>query len=210
MNTSRFDKPVIGIVGGIGSGKSTVASELARLGCGIVDADVIGHVILATNEEVRAFVRERWGEKVFLPDGNIDRKAVSRIVFTDRVELAELNKVLHPRIRQVMERKIADFIADSSIPVVVIDAAVLFEAGWNDLCSRLVFVDAPAEARYARVASTRGWDRAMWEDRENSQISLDKKAEYCDYIIDSSSSLPSLYERVRELFRRVTSPAENA
>jgi dephospho-CoA kinase len=200
-------KPVIGVVGGIGAGKSTVAAELVRLGCGLIDADAIGHELLS-DPDVQAELRRRWGEGGFGPDGGVDRGALARRVFHDPQELAALNAIMHPRMRRRMEERIARLAQDPSAAAVVIDAAVLFEAGWDDLCTHVVFVQAPEDARARRVQASRGWDRATWTAREKSQISLDSKARRCYVVLENSSSVSRLQEQVRKLFCRVIHVAE--
>ena len=192
-------KPVIGIVGGVGAGKSTAAAEMVRLGCALVDGDAIGHDLLC-RPEVTGQLRRRWGDGVFLPDGAVDREGLGRIVFSDPAERRALDEILHPRIRSIMERQIAEMSRCPEVKAVVIDAAVLFEAGWDDLCTHRVFVDCPPEARARHVLVGRRWDRATWAAREKSQFSLDKKAEMCDYTFSNSSSVSHLAEQVRNFF----------
>jgi len=207
MSKQTPGKPVIGIVGGIGAGKSTVAAELVRLGCPLVDGDAVGHALLA-EEDVRSEVRERWGQGAFAPDGSVDREALARIVFSDAGELEALNRILHPRIRKRMQEQIARSRGDPSAPAVVVDAAVLFEAGWDDLCTHLVFVEAPGPARARRARQARGWEPAVWRSREKMQISLDKKAARCHHMVRNSSSVGRLREQVRGLFSQIVHAAD--
>jgi len=202
MHTQAQSKPVIGIVGGVGAGKSTVAAELAAIGCAVIDADAIGHELLRSGGVIRA-LRRHWGDRIFAADGAVNRGALGDIVFADPAELDALNRILHPRIRRRIERRIAAARADRKVKAVVLDAAVLLEGGWDDLCTRLVFVDAPARERSRRAAAARGWDRRTWRDREKSQISLDKKRRRCDHTIDNSSSASHLGERVRLMFQAI-------
>ena len=199
MSQMSSAKPVIGIVGGVGAGKSTAAAELVRLGCALIDGDAIGHELLCL-PDVIARLRGRWGEVIFMPDGVVDRESLGRIVFADPAERRVLDEILHPLIRRSMARRIAELSDRPEVKAVVIDAAVLFEAGWDDLCTHLVFVDCPAEARARQVLLGRRWDRATWAAREKSQFSLDKKARMCDYMLSNSSSVSHLVEQVRSFF----------
>ena len=199
-------KPVIGILGGIGAGKSTVAGEFTAMGCALVDGDAIGHELLE-DEEVKQVLRKRWGRSVFKPGGAVDRQAVAGRVFNDPKELAALDAIMQPRIRRRMEQQIAAFRSDPKIPAVVMDAAIMFEAGWDDLCTHLVFVEAPAEQRAIRVKQMRGWDESAWASREKSQISLDSKSKRCYFKIENSSSISCLRERVRLLFNEIVQQA---
>lgn len=202
MSGATPGKPVIGLVGGIGAGKSTVAAELARLGCVCVDADAIGHELLG-EPDVRREIRERWGGGVFGPDGRVDRARLGRIVFAGRQELAALEGILHPRIRRRLAERIAAARDKAGVEAIVLDAAVLFEAGWNDLCTHIVYVKAGRHERARRVREQRGWERSTLQAREKMQICLDKKAAESDYTIDNSSSASRLREQVRRLIQLI-------
>lgn len=204
MTTGR--KPVVGLIGGVGSGKSTVAAELVALGCAVIDADRIGHDLLA-DPAVQEQFRRLWGPKVFSPAGEIDRQAVGKIVFDDPAALASLNQIMHPRIRQRIIDLIDQFQGREGVPAIVLDAALLLETDWHELCSVLVYVSAPDQARQERVAQARGWDGRRWRQRENSQKALDIKAARADYIVDNSSSVSCLCEQVRSVFQRIISQA---
>ena len=193
---------MIGLVGGVGAGKSTVAAELARLGCALIDADRIAHGVL-NRQDVRDRLSERWGRRLIGPDGQVDRDALGEIVFSDPQALAELNGIVHPLIRAEGERQLADGVGRPDVPAVVIDAPLLVEAGWNSLCTALVFVQSRADHRRRRVASERGWDKKKWAGRESFQISLDTKAPMCDYTVDNTSSVSHLVAQTRELFYRI-------
>jgi len=201
MSETPADIPVIGLVGGIGAGKSTAAAAFAMQGCTLLDADRIGHGLLQ-RDDVREDIRRRWGDDVFTPDGDVDRSALGEIVFADADELAALNAIMHPRIRSELSAGI-DQARRSGADAVVLDAAVLFEAGWDDLCTTVVFVSAGDEQRAQRVHGGRGWDRPTWESRERRQKSLDFKARKCQYILDNSSSVSHLRAEVRKLFDRI-------
>jgi len=200
-------KPVIGIIGGIGSGKSTVASEFADLGCAIIDADAIGHKLLG-DRQVQEEMRTRWGDGIFDASGQVDRASLGDIVFEARGELEALNGILHPRIGAEMARAVAEARGDESIDAIVLDAALLMEAGWDALCSCVIFVDTPEPERLRRVREYRNWDPDNWESREKMQISLDIKRSRCDYSIDGSSSVSHLREQVRNLYPRITQPVD--
>ncbi len=202
-------KPVIGLLGGIGAGKSMVAAELERLGCAVIDADRIGHDLLG-EPAIQREIRRQWGDPVFTPMGQVDREALGRIVFCEPSQLECLNALLHPRIEQCIRRRIAQAQAAPEIVAIVLDAAVMLEAGWDKFCSHLVFVDAEPADRAVRVRNARGWDERLWREREKIQISLDKKREKCQYNVDNRSSEPHLHERIRQLFHRILHDADRS
>ena len=198
---------MIGIVGGMGAGKSAVAAEFGALGCKVIDADAVGHATLE-EPDVKAELRKRWGKEIFRADGSVDRPAVAKIVFGDRRELEALNLIVHPRMRRRMERQISEALSDGGVKGVALDAAVLFEAGWDDLCTHVVFVAAPKEVRVRRLSLRPGCGRGEVEAREKFQISLDNKARKCDYTIDNSSTVSHLHRQVGELFLRIHHPTD--
>lgn len=201
MNKSS-KKPVIGILGGIGAGKSTVAAELVALGCAIIDADTIGHELL-DDSEVRRQLRNRWADDIFTSEGRVDRYALGRIVFADAAQLEALNAIMHPRMRELIERGISRASDDQAVLAIVIDAAILLQARWDDLCTHLVFVDASDNQRSVRTMEKRAWRKDDWKRREEFQISLDKKAQMCDYTISNRSSISCLQDQVREFFQKI-------
>ena len=195
-------KPIIGIVGGIGSGKSTVARMLADLGCLVIDADVIGHDLLR-EPAIREQVVRLFGPGVLDAAGEVARKAVARLVFDDADALAKLNALMHPAIADRINQRIAAAMEDDAVVAVVLDAAVLFEAGWDRICTTCIYIQAPNSIRAARVKESRGWDEAAWRSRENSQISLDTKALRCEYTLDNSSDISHLCLQVQQVLHRI-------
>ena len=207
MNTRSEEQLVIGLVGGIGAGKSTVATEFGKLGCVVVDGDAIAHELLG-RADVQQQIRRRWGAEVFNADGQVDRPALGAVVFGDPAELAALSAILHPLIRGEVARQIAEAAHRPDVPAVVLDAAVLFEAGWDDLCTHTVFVDAPLQVRQERASRQRGWDEATFAARENAQIDVDKKAKMCDDIFSNCPSDPPLGRTVPQLLDRLADPSD--
>lgn len=184
--------PVIGLTGEIGGGKSAVAALLADRGAVVIDADVAGHEALL-RPEVRERLVRRFGSAILAEDDDarIDRRALGRIVFANRAALRDLEEVVHPVMVDRFRREIAATRPRSEVPLVVIDAAILLEAGWNALCDLVVFVDAPREARLARVEG-RGWSDAQLREREAAQWSRDAKIQGADYLLRNAGDLDDL------------------
>src|SRR5262249_20846035 len=149
-------KLVIGLIGGMGSGKSLVAHELERRGAKVISGDRLGHEALR-QPEIRDRLIKRWGTQILDNDGKIDRPKVAAIVFADPAERRALEALVHPWIERRLGEEVAAAEADPAIGLVVLDAAVMLEAGWNKMCDRLVYVDAPREVRLRRLAEQRGW-----------------------------------------------------
>jgi dephospho-CoA kinase len=188
---------VVGLVGGIGSGKSRVAQELERLGAVILDGDRTGHVVLEDPQVVRELT-SRWGEGILQADGRVDRKRVAERVFAPPPwgpeNLRYLEKVAHPRIGSLLHEQL-DRLRRQSAGVVVLDAAVLLEAGWDRWCDRIVFVDAPRDVRLARCRQ-RGWSDEQFAAREAVQMELDRKRSLADHVIDNASDVGSMRRQV--------------
>jgi len=192
---------VVGLIGGIGSGKSAVAAEFARRGARVIPADQLGHEALR-QERVRQEVVRRWGSQMLDEKGDIVRRKLGAIVFADPGERKALEELVHPFIRKRIAEEVARAKADPAIRLIVLDAAILMEAGWHDVCDRLVYVDAPREVRLARVARQRGWANGELEDRERAQLPLTDKQVRADHVLDNSSSLEHLGHEVDELMHR--------
>ncbi len=197
--------PVLGLVGGMGAGKSAVAAELSELGAQVLDADAIGHALLTQRPAFEAVV-DRFGPEVVGPDGVIDRRRLGAIVFEHPPARRDLEEILHPRMRKTFERAILRAARKAEVRAIVLDAAILYEAGWDDLCDRVVFVDAPAESRLARLASQRGWDAATLEARERAQLSEAIKRQRAGLVVRNDSDLEALRTEVAGFWDKVVGP----
>jgi len=191
---------VIGVAGGVASGKSVVCRELGRLGAVVLSADEIGHEVLE-EPAVRGAIREAWGEEVFTAEGKVDRRALAGRVFAPEGagQLIQLEQITHPRIGARLKEEI-DRAAEGGAPAVVLDAAVMFKAGWHRLCDRIVFVDAPRDVRLAR-ARQRGWSEEHFAAREASQLPVEAKRQLADTTIDNSGELADTTRQVEHFWR---------
>ena len=205
--SKRTHVPVVGIVGGIGSGKSSVARWVAsRHGdVLVINGDEVGHEVLKIPSVIHA-VQERFGPEALDAGGQVDRRALGQIVFGPHNEQQrarhDLEQIVHPRIRETFEKRIAEAVA-AGRRAVLLDAAVLFEAGWNDLCHAIVFVDVPRPVRLARLQNGRGWSEADVERREKSQQSVEQKRLRADSIIENNDSLEAAGEQLEAILKRV-------
>lgn len=196
-------KPLIGIVGGIGSGKSTVAAEFAKLGCAVVDADAIAHEALQSNP-VRDEIVGLFGPSILGRSGRIDRKRLATMAFADGEKLAALNRIIHPLVFDKTEELIAQSERDNSVKAVVLDMPLLMEVGWADRCDRVVFVDCTFERRLDRARRIRSLTGQEVKIRENFQISLDTKQTLADNTIDNNSGFSALVRQIKTIFSDMT------
>lgn len=192
----------LGLVGGIASGKSQVADYLRDLGAIVLDADRAGHEVLR-DPAVVAKIKSRWGDKVLDTAGQISRRAVAKIVFAagNEAEKQFLEQLTHPRIQMRMQQEILRAQALTPPPrALVLDAALLFEAGWNSLCDKILYVDAPRDVRLERAVS-RGWSAEQFAAREAAQWPVEDKRSRADLVIRNVRTLESLREVVRLTWR---------
>jgi len=194
-------KPVIGLVGGMGSGKSEVAAEFARHGGCIVSGDRLGHEALR-QPAIREQVARRWGTEVLAGDGEIERRKLGAIVFAAPAQRRELEAMVFPWIEQRIREEINAAMTDPNCQLIVLDAAVMLEAGWAKACDRLVYVEAPRGLRLKRLAEQRGWSTKDVTARENAQLSLTEKASHAHDAVDNSGSLEQLRPQVQTLLRQ--------
>jgi dephospho-CoA kinase len=191
-------KPVIGLIGGIGSGKSRVAAVLVQHGAKIVSGDEAGHEALR-QPEIRQQIVKRWGREVLKEDGEIDRRRLGAIVFADPAQRQALEELVFPWIKGRLAEQIAQARTDPNVALIVLDAAVMLEAGWNDVCDWIVYVHAPRDLRLRRLQEQRGWSAKEVEARENAQMSLTDKASRADYAVDNSGPLEDTARQVEHL-----------
>jgi dephospho-CoA kinase len=192
---------VIGLLGGVASGKSLVSQQFAELGAIVLDADRAGHEALQL-PCVEHAACQRWGKAVFGPDGHIDRSRLAKIVFAPPPagpkERKYLESLTHPEIGRRLATQAEAQKTRSALAV--LDAALILEAGWDRLCNCFAFVDVPRELRLSR-ALQRGWTEGDFGAREAAQDSLDSKRARADVIIDNSGSPEHTQAQVQRLWQ---------
>lgn len=196
---TKTRKPIIGILGGIGSGKSTVAAEFGKLGCAVISADDIAHNVL-DEQDIQQKVVKTFGDSILTADGKIDRRKLANLAFLDSDKIGRLNSIVHPAVMSEVERRITRFNGDNSIKAIVLDIPLLVEVGWDKRCDRLIFVRCEEEKRYQNAAKSGFLTPDELKKREIFQISLDIKAALAENTIDNSADVPSLAEQVTNLF----------
>lgn len=188
-------KPVLGLIGGIGAGKTAAAGCLAARGGAVIDCDKLGHLALDVLA-VKAALRARWGDGVFLPDGGVNRKAVAAVVFEKPGEREWLEGTVFPVIGAMAEDRIAAANATPGVRFSVLDAAVLLEAGWKDRCDRVLYIDAPRETRLTRLMKRSGWTPAEVGRREAAQWPAGTRMAAADAVVANYAGLGELQQRI--------------
>jgi dephospho-CoA kinase len=188
---------LVGLTGGIASGKSTVSRQLAELGCHVIDADVLAREVVAPGEPAWQAVVDAFGRDVLRPDGTLDRPRLGARVFSDPDARRRLEAITHPAIRARRDAALAGLAARGYDGLVIQDAALLIEAGGAAQVDRLVVVYAEPSVQLERLMRRDGLDRAEAERRVTSQMPLAEKVTLAHYVIDSSDSHEETAAQVR-------------
>lgn len=196
---------LIGLTGGIGSGKSTVSNYLKEHGCTIVDADQIARLVVEPGSEALQEIGKVFGKGFLNPDGSLNRKKLGRLVFANRKMLAKLEEILNSRINGEIWRQIQE--ADTDI--VVLDAATLIEAGYDANVEKLWIVDAEDEVRIERVMARDGLSRQEVLDRMNNQMTREDRLNRECTVIDNSGTIEETNENVRRELEKLRSEMED-
>jgi dephospho-CoA kinase len=176
---------IAGLTGGIASGKSFIAAELARLGCHIVEADALGHAVIQPDGEAYAGVIAEFGPSILNPDSTIDRARLAARVFGDPEALARLNALVHPAVRERSRREFAQ-LAPDAIGIYV--AAILIETGGHRELDKVIVAACPRELQIARALERPGATETDVMARISRQLPLQKKIECADYVIDTGGA----------------------
>lgn len=194
---------VIGLTGGTGSGKSTVAAYLREKGCYIIDADKISRTLTAKGGEALGPIKERFGKEVFSDDGSLDRKKLGSIVFADEKKLRILEEITTNIVIEKTLQRIEELRSSGNEKTVIIDAPLLFECGMKDCADENWLVICEQENRINRLILRDGIERQSIMERMANQLSDDEKILMADVIIDNSGSLKDLYNQIDKLIERV-------
>jgi len=193
---------VIGLTGGIGSGKSTVSRLLAELGAVLVDADKLGHEAFEPHTEVWREVVAAFGRQILTPAGDIDRAKLGELVFGNSESLARLNRIMHPRIYDMVKARIEEY-RRQGVDVVVLEAPLLLEAKWVPSVDEVWVVIASEATVLERLQGRAGLSEPESLARIRSQISNEERVKHASVIINNDSSLTDLKVRVNELWQRL-------
>lgn len=203
---SGLSVPVIGLAGGVGSGKSLVAEALAQQGAAVINADHLAHEAL-NDPDIREQLHQWWGDPVLDAEGRVDRRAVGRIVFDQPEQLRRLESIVHPRVAEKRFERRRQLEADAGVRAIVEDCPLLFEKGIDKECDVVIFVASSRENRLRRVLSSRGWTVDELDRREKNQWDLDRKADLADYVIQNNAGPAEVFEQVRDVFSQILAEA---
>jgi len=191
---------VIGLTGGIGSGKSTVSQFLAELGAVILDADRVGHEAFKPDTDVWREVVAAFGRQIVTPTGDIDREKLGEIVFGNPESRARLNQIMHPRIYKMVRAQLEEY-RRQGVSVVVLEAPLLIEADWTSLVDEVWVTIASESTVLRRLKERVGLSEQQSLARIHSQLSSEERVRHADVVIDTDCSLDELRTRVGELWQ---------
>ena len=192
---------VIGLTGSIGTGKSEAARQLEALGASIISADQVGHEAYTPNTEAWEQVVAAFGDDILQDDGEIDRRKLGAVVFSDPGQLEKLNQIMHPRMARMVADRIEE-LRDQGAEVVVVEAALLFEAGWDSLVEEVWVTDSTEQVVIERLKQRNGMSEEEARKRISSQMGRTERLERSDYVIENSGDMPTLGNTIKELWNR--------
>ena len=193
---------VIGLTGGIGSGKSTVSQFLAELGAAIIDADKVGHEVFKPDTEVWHKVVATFGKRIIAANGTINRKKLGAIVFGNAEAQARLNQIMHPRIHNMVMTQLGEY-RRQGVAVVVLEAPLLAEAGWTPLVDEVWVTGASEATVLKRLRERTGLSERESLARIRSQLPAEKRVRHANVVIDTDCALAELKAKIRELWQRL-------
>jgi len=194
---------VIGLTGGIASGKSTVSAKLKEFGAAVIDADLLARDVVRKGEIAYNKIVQCFGEDILLPGGDIDRKKLGNIVFSDKEKLALLNSITHPEIINRMKERIQELKAEGA-KVIVVDAAILIEMGLHKYVDSVWVLSVDRETQLKRLVERDKFNYREAENRINSQFTNEVRKKYADVVIDNSKPIEEVEKRLEELWNNIT------
>jgi dephospho-CoA kinase len=194
---------IIGLTGGIASGKSTVARFLAELGAPVVDADRLAREVVEPGQPALAELVREFGEDILFPDGTLDRKKLGAIVFADAGKRARLNAITHPRIAAQGQAEIARHVA-AGAPIVIYEAPLIVENGLHHGLGGLIVVSLPEDVQLRRVMARDNLDETAAKARLAAQFPLEKKLAAATHVVDNAGTPEQTRAQVEALWRQLT------
>lgn len=199
---------IIGLTGGLATGKTTVADMFARLGAKVINADTIVHQLLAPGGSCLKAVRKAFGNDIF-PNGQIDRRKLAGIVFKDRKKLRQLEKILHPEVKKIIKEEIKRYRKSKKKGIVILDVPLLFEVGLEKNVDYIVVVKASRDVQLKRAAQNLWLTKSEALRRIKAQLPLGVKSRLADIIINNQGSKKQVEKEVEKVWQRLQSRINN-
>lgn len=193
---------VIGLTGGIGTGKSTASDFLREAGFVVIDADQIAREVVEPGEPLLAELQQAFGDSILMDDGTLDRKGLAGIVFSDKTKRRQLDRIMHGRIIEVIKQRISFYMRHEEYKGIIIDAPLLFETGLEEYCNRVWLLVADKKIRIVRVCERDGATPQEVEARINNQLDDTEKRALADLVIDNSGNKEQLVTKLKTILER--------
>ena len=196
---------IIGLTGGIGTGKSTVSAILGSLGAAVVDADKVGHEALKSDAEIRQKLVSNFGSGIIGSDNEINRASLAEVVFNDPDALARLNGIMHPRILSIVKQKFEEW-RNQGVSVVVLEVALLIEAKWTANVDEVWVTVASEDTVIQRIGLRSGFTEEQTRARIRSQMSTEERVKQADVVLNTECELSQVEAEIRILWESLCSP----
>jgi dephospho-CoA kinase len=194
---------VIGVTGGVGTGKTVFSQELGRLGAYIIDADKIAKKIVNERSDIKYELKKTFGDQIFDKCGKLKRKSLGRIVFADQKKLIKLNRIIQPFLLEAIKHQIVRYKNEKKKSFIAVDMAIIYESGIQDLFDKIIVVNASEENRRKWLLEKREWNYKEIDDRMRRQINNKKKIERADIVIDNQGTIEDLIQSARQVFEEL-------
>lgn len=194
---------LVGLTGGVATGKSTVAHMFARCGAVVIDADALAHQVVEPGKPAWRAIIKTFGKTVLNPDRTLNRQALGAMVFRNRSKLRRLEQIIHPRVAREQARLTKQAARHDPKTVVIYDVPLLYEAGIDARVDKIIVVTADRTSQIARLNRRNGFTRAEAVRRIRSQLPLKRKAAAANYVLDGTTSRPRLFTAVKRLYREL-------
>ncbi len=191
----------VGLTGNIASGKTYAASQFAKLGASVIDADLVVHELLEPGTKTYGQIVDVFGDQILSRDGTIDRKKLARIVFPDAAKRQLLNSLTHPAVGAEISRRISEFDRSSPNGILIVDAALMVETGRYKMYSFLIVVTCPPSLQLSRLMNRDGLTQEEAKARMASQMPIEEKIRLANYVIDTSGTLEQTRNQVEAIYR---------
>ncbi len=200
----KYNNPlVVAITGGIGSGQTTAAKLFEKWGAKVINADLKAKQIMQKDREIRRALQRTFGNDVFSRNGRLNTKRLAELAFKDELHTQKLNQIVHPRMVSYIVDEMEEARFSRKYPMVVIDAALVYEINIEQLFDAIVVVYAPLNERYQRVRQRDGMSKQEFFSRVDRQIPLEEKRKWADFVIDNSGTPEDLEREARQVFDRL-------
>jgi len=200
---------LIGLTGGIGSGKSFAASLFRDLGARVIDADILCRELVLPNRPAWKEIVEKFGSDILQEDQRLDRKKLSALIFSDPSKKQMLEAILHPMVFEEERRRYQRILEGDAGAVVIVDAAMLIESGNHKNMDKVIVIRSGLEDQIERVVKRNGWSREQVIERMNSQMSVDEKLLHADFVIENDGDLENLRNNVSTIYKALSETAKS-